>query len=246
MQPDWNVQGKSSVSFADQVPCCVPATHTQGILHYDLKTSNILRDNITGQIRLADFGLCRLFGFPGTSGSLCTPHLDLIRLLDSTGKPACFCYDAVASLNNAVVDLRQVFVAALKGYLTALDKWPAELDNTKGDQFASCLERLTPEQRHDTQFAFEVVKDAYYERWSSFDFGKLLRDELAHRPDGGAMFAAVLCPRQQCEVPTIDELMSRDVLREEVAKARALREAGRCEFHVMRGYVCKRVRLTAC
>ncbi len=39
------------------------ATHTDGQLHRDLKTSNLLMNN-RGQIKVADFGLARKYGDP--------------------------------------------------------------------------------------------------------------------------------------------------------------------------------------
>jgi serine/threonine protein kinase len=38
--------------------------HSRNILHRDLKPQNLLINNKTGELKLADFGLARAFGIP--------------------------------------------------------------------------------------------------------------------------------------------------------------------------------------
>ena len=63
------VSPKEALAIVPQICDALQYAHDRGIVHRDIKPENILL-NRQGQVKIADFGLAKLVGLPGTTGVL--------------------------------------------------------------------------------------------------------------------------------------------------------------------------------
>lgn len=58
-------------------------------------------------------------------------------------------------------------------------------------------------------------------RWGKFDFAPLIDATFASRPELGGLLKSVLCPVEQCDVPSIDSILQHPLLAHAVAAVQA-------------------------
>jgi len=142
--------------------------------------------------------------------------------------------EKVAAVNTPALDIRQLGVSVVQG-CTPKRSWPKELD-------PDCAYRYLPDdfENKSARDRDDEAERLYLGRWCSFDWGPLIDEVFASAADDhklralGELLKLILCPVNQSDIPTMQQLLQHPVLAAAVAEARAQQDSNRAGFQVDR------------
>jgi hypothetical protein len=184
----------------------LPLLLWKGCLHRDLKLSNVMFDVSSSAVRIADPGLMAPFGSQLFCFSADAPHIDFCRaaISGTAGDPA-----AMSALNSPALDIRQLFLSALFGFIGAKNIPDAV------------------SWRHNNEFG------KYIEAYATFDWVSLINATIGPVCAASAqLLCSILAPLEQATVPSIAELLQHPLLAPLAAEAQVLFAGQRGAFQV--------------